>query len=124
MKMVITSRGENLESDMDPRFGRCGYFIITDSEDIQNFKVVSNDAAQSSGGAGVKAAQMVINEGVEVVISGNFGPKAFDSLTAGDVKLYTAEATTVKDAIEVFNSGKAKLLNSASAAAHAGLQEI
>ena len=124
MKIVITSKGDNLESEMDPRFGRCGYFIITDSEDIQNFKAVLNNAAQSSGGAGVKAAQIVIDEDVKAVISGNYGPKAFDSLSAGDVKLYTVKATTVKDAIEVFNSGEARLLDTASAAAHAGLKEI
>jgi predicted Fe-Mo cluster-binding NifX family protein len=109
---------------MDPRFGRCQYFIVLDNEDIQNFKAINNDAAMSGGGAGIKAAQTVINEGVEAVVSGNFGPKAFDALSAADVKLYTADAATVKEAVDALGSGKARLLDSASAAAHAGLKEI
>lgn len=124
MKIVITSRGENLESEMDPRFGRCQYFIILDNEDVQNFKAISNDAALSGGGAGIKAAQTVINEGVEAVVSGNFGPKAYDALSSAEVKLYTTDAATVREAVEAFGSGNVRLLNSATAAAHAGLKEI
>ncbi|MBN1573393.1 MAG: NifB/NifX family molybdenum-iron cluster-binding protein [Deltaproteobacteria bacterium] len=124
MRIAITSKGDSLESGLDPRFGRCQYFIIVDSDDLQNFKALSNDAVSSGGGAGIKAAQTVINEGVEAVISGNFGPNAFDALYSGGVKLYTADVATVKDAVDALGSGKARLLESASAAAHAGLREI
>lgn len=124
MKIAITSRGESLESEMDPRFGRCQYFIILDDGDVQNFKAIKNDAAMSGGGAGIQAAQTVINEGAEAVVSGNFGPKAFDALSSAEVKLYTADAVTVKDAVDALGSGKARHLDSATAAAHAGLKEI
>ncbi len=124
MKIAITSKGDGLDSMMDPRFGRCGYFIIVDSEDESNLKAVPNDAATAGGGAGIQAAQMVIDEDVEAVISGNFGPRAFDALSSGGVKLYTVSAQTVKEALDSFNKGEAKLLASATAAAHAGLKEI
>ena len=124
MKIAITSKGDNLESELDLRFGRCQYFIIVDDNDIQSFKAVANDAMSSGGGAGIKAAQTVINEGVEAVISGNYGPNAFDALSSGGVKLYTADVPTVKDAVNALGTGKARLLESASAAAHAGLREI
>jgi len=124
VKIAITSKGDNLESELDLRFGRCQYFIIVDDNDLQSFKAVANDAMSSGGGAGIKAAQTVINEGVEAVISGNYGPNAFDALSSGGVKLYTADVPTVKDAVEAIGSGKARLLESASAAAHAGLRQI
>ena len=124
MKITITSRGDGLDSILDPRFGRCAYFIIVDTEDESNLKAIPNGAATAGGGAGIQAAQTVINEDVEAVISGNFGPRAFDALSSAGVKLYTVTAQTVKEALDSFNSGKARLLASASAAAHAGLREI
>ena len=124
MKITITSRGDGLDSMMDPRFGRCAYFIIVDTENESDLKAIPNEAATAGGGAGIQAAQTVINEDVEAVISGNFGPRAFDALSSAGVKLYTVAAQTVKEALDSFNQGKAKLLGSASAAAHAGLKEI
>jgi predicted Fe-Mo cluster-binding NifX family protein len=124
MKIAITSRGDSLDSAMDPRFGRCAYFVILDTEAGSVLKAIPNDAATAGGGAGVQAAQTVIDEDVEAVVSGNFGPRAFDALSSGGIKLYTVKAETLKEALESFNKGEAELLASASAAAHAGLKEI
>ena len=124
MKIAITSKGDNLDSEMDLRFGRCSHFIIIDTEDPDDFVAIKNDAASAGGGAGVMAAQTIIDAGAEAVISGNFGPRAFDALSSGNIKLYAVDAVTVRDALDAFNSNRAKSLDSATAAAHAGLKEI
>ena len=63
MKICVTSMGDNLDSDVDPRFGRCKYFLIIDT-DSMNVKSVSNDSMMASGGAGIQAAQTVAKAGV------------------------------------------------------------
>jgi predicted Fe-Mo cluster-binding NifX family protein len=124
MKVAITSKGETLDSEMDPRFGRCAYFIIIDADEVDNYEAISNEAVTAPGGAGVMAAQTVIDKGVEAIISGNFGPKAFDALSGSGIKLYTVNAGTVKESLDALVGGAAKLLDSATAAAHAGLRRI
>lgn len=124
MKIAITAKGDALSSEMDERFGRCAYFIVVDVDSSGVFKAIKNDAADAGGGAGIRAAQMVIDAGAQAVVSGNFGPNAFDALSAGDVKLYAVSASTVQEAFDIFRANKARLLESATAAAHAGLKRI
>jgi predicted Fe-Mo cluster-binding NifX family protein len=124
MKIAITSKGDSLNSEMDPRFGRCAYFVILDTDGESVLKAIPNDAATAGGGAGIQAAQSVIDEDVEAVISGNFGPRAFDALYSGGIKIYTVKAETVKEALDSFNQGNVELIKTASAAAHAGLKRI
>lgn len=124
MKIAITARGDALSSQMDERFGRCAYFIVLDTDNPDGFKAIKNDAAEAGGGAGIRAAQMVIDAGVQAVVSGNFGPKAFDALSAADVGLYAVSASTVSEALDIFRDNKARHLESATAAAHAGLKRI
>ena len=88
MKVGITSNGENLDSDIDQRFGRCKYFIIVDTETM-DFEALSNENMMASGGAGIQAAQTIANKGVEAVITGNIGPNAFQTLAAAGIKIYT-----------------------------------
>jgi predicted Fe-Mo cluster-binding NifX family protein len=76
MKIAITSEGQSLEAAIDPRFGRCKYFLIMDT-DTGNFEAVENSHAQNSGGAGIQAGQLVVSKGVEAVLTGNMGPNAF-----------------------------------------------
>jgi predicted Fe-Mo cluster-binding NifX family protein len=124
MKIAVTAKGDSLSSEMDERFGRCAYFIIVDTDNPDGFQAIKNDAAEAGGGAGVRAAQTVIDTGAEAVVSGNFGPKAFDALSAADMKLYAVSAPTVRDAVDLFRANKARPLESATAAAHAGLRRI
>jgi len=124
MKIAISAGGNLLSSEMDERFGRCVYFIVLDTDSADNFVAIKNGAIDAGGGAGIKAAQTVIDAGVQAVVSGNFGPKAYDALSAADVKLYAVSAPTVKEALTLFTEGKARPLLSATAAAHAGLKRI
>ena len=70
MKICVSATAKNLEAQTDPRFGRCPYFVIVDSETMQ-FKAIPNVASGATGGAGIQAAQTIANKGVKLVITGN-----------------------------------------------------
>ena len=64
MKIAISASGQNLDAEVDPRFGRCQYFIIADT-DTEEFEALDNSSASAAGGAGISAAQMIVGKGVE-----------------------------------------------------------
>ncbi|MBW1932292.1 MAG: NifB/NifX family molybdenum-iron cluster-binding protein [Deltaproteobacteria bacterium] len=105
MKIAITSKGEHLNSEVDPRFGRATCFLIGDPE-VMDFSVIENKNIDAAGGAGINSAKLVIDAGAEAVLTGNCGPNAERTLRAGGVKLYTGVTGTVAEAVELFKSGK------------------
>jgi len=120
MKVCVTSVGDNLDSDVDPRFGRCKYFLIIDT-DSMNVESVSNDGMMASGGAGIQAAQMVAKTGAGTVITGNIGPNAFQTLTAAGVKVITGVNGIIKDFVDKFNRGKLEKTETPSVRSHFGI---
>ncbi len=107
MKIAISSEGANLESRVDPRFGRCSNFVIVEVEnrEIRSDRGVANPGINQSGGAGIAAAEFIGNENVEVVITGKVGPKAYTILNKIGVKMYQG-AGTVKSSVEQYLEGK------------------
>ena len=105
MKICITSTGPNLDSDMDPRFGRCQYFLFIDS-DTQAFEAVENPNIGASGGAGIQSAQLVANNGVEALITGQVGPNAFTTLQAAGIKILTGASGKVREVLEKYQKGQ------------------
>lgn len=120
MKMCITAAGGNLESTVDPRFGRCQYFIIVDS-DTMEFEATENPSISATGGAGIQAAQSIANKGIEVLITGSIGPNAFPILDASGIKVVSVAGGSVADAIEQYKNGKLQVLTGATAPAYAGM---
>ena len=118
MKLAITSEGEDLSSAVDPRFGRAKYFIVLDTEtgdyaahnNAQNLNAVQ--------GAGIQAGRNVADLGVEAVLTGNVGPKAFSVLQAAGVKVYIGAAGTVAEAVEKFKAGELKPVSEANVEGH------
>lgn len=104
MKIAITSNGERPEQPVETRFGRCNFFIIYDTE-INNIISVANEAKDASSGAGVKAAQKLIDLEVDLLITGSVGPGALEILNEGDIKVTSWTLGSVGEAIEKF--GKA-----------------
>lgn len=104
MKICITSQGNNLDSQIDTRFGRCNYFIILDT-DTNEFKALENPSLQAMGGAGVQAGQFVIEQDVNTVITGNVGPNAFQTLKAGNINVLTNASGTIKEVVEKYKKG-------------------
>jgi len=113
-KIAIASNGKTLESQVDPRFGRCSYFLVVDSE-TEEFKVLTNTADSMPQGAGISAAQLVVDQKVEAVIAGNFGPKAVNVLSQSGVKIYPVSGKTAKGVIKDFKAGKLKAVVSSEA---------
>ncbi len=105
MKICITSTGPTLDSDMDPRFGRCQYFLFIDS-DTQAFEAVENPNLSASGGAGIQSAQLVANKGVEALITGQVGPNAFTTLQAAGIKILTGASGKVQEVLEKYQKGQ------------------
>ena len=121
MKICITSTGENLDSAVDPRFGRCGYFIIVDPDTL-TFKAIANPNAEAAGGSGIQSAQLAAKEGASAVVTGNVGPNAFTTLSSLGLKVFVGASGTVKEALESYKAGKLKQTEGPSAASHSGTQ--
>jgi predicted Fe-Mo cluster-binding NifX family protein len=105
MKICITSTGPGLDAEMDPRFGRCQYFIFADPQSL-DLEVVENPNLAASGGAGIQSAQLVANRGVEAVITGQVGPNAYTTLQAGKVRIITGVSGKVRDLLEKYKKGE------------------
>jgi predicted Fe-Mo cluster-binding NifX family protein len=106
MKIIITSEGTSLESQVDPRFGRAKHFALVNG-DTGEFSVHDNaQNLNAQQGAGIQAAQTVARLGAEAVLTGHVGPKAFTTLQAANVAVYTGVSGTVTEAIEQFKSGR------------------
>ena len=120
MKIAITSSGDNLDSQMDPRFGRCQYFVIVDP-DTMDFEAMQNESAMASGGAGIQAAQTIVNVGINTLITGNVGPNAFEVLSAAGIETMTGASGTVRQALELYKSGSLQSAASATVGSHAGM---
>ena len=111
MKIIVSSMGDKLDAMVDPRFGRCAYFIIANVEEnkIKSFEAMQNQGVNAMGGAGIQAAQLVANKGAEVVISGNMGPNAFGVLSKTGIKIVTGVGgISVKESIERYLKGELK----------------
>ena len=120
MKIGISSTGEDLNADVDPRFGRCKFFLFIDTESME-FETISNESAMASGGAGIRAAQTVAKAGVKSVITGNMGPNAFQTLSAAGIKIFTGANGPIKEIIEKYKNGELKQTKSANVTSHHGM---
>ena len=108
MKIAVASSGKSLDSLVDARFGRCPYFLIVDSK-TEKFEVVKNVSGQEFRGAGVSAAQAVVNKGVKAVIAGNFGPNAVNVLSSSGVEIFGGVSSiTISEILEEYKRGKLK----------------
>ena len=120
MRIAVSSTGTDLSAQVDPRFGRCRYFIIVDP-DTMEFEALENSGAMSGGGAGIATGQFVAGKGVDAVLTGNCGPNAFNVLEAAGIKVMTGVSGTVRDAAEGYKSDKYQVSSKANVAPHSGM---
>ncbi|MBN2443880.1 MAG: NifB/NifX family molybdenum-iron cluster-binding protein [Spirochaetales bacterium] len=121
MKICITSQGNNLTSLVDPKFGRCAFFIIVNPETLE-FEAISNNNASSGGGAGIQSGQLASEKDVKAVLTGNVGPNAFQTLKAAKIDIITGVSGTISEAIENYNNGKYKTITEATVDSHFGMK--
>lgn len=119
MKVAVTAQGKTMESNIDPRFGRCQYFVIVDME-TGSFETMDNSAAGATGGAGVQAAQTLSDQKVDALITGNVGPNAIQGLKASGIKVYTGVSGTVQDAVNALKNGDLGATAKATVESHFG----
>lgn len=119
MKIAITASEGSLEGPVDPRFGRAAWFIVADVESGEH-EVIDNTAnMNAAGGAGVQASSKVGNLGVEAIVTGHCGPKAFRGLTAAGIRIFQApENVTVAEALEMFRQGRLREVQGADVQGH------
>lgn len=120
MLVAVTSGGDSLDSPVDPRFGRCPYFVLVETDD-GSFSALPNNSAAMGGGAGIEAARSVCDRGVKAVITGQCGPNAHATLSAAGIRIYTGASGTVRQAIEQLAHGKLRASSQPTGPPHAGM---
>jgi len=120
MKIAVTARGNDLDSQVDPRFGRAAMFVVVDTESME-FEAVANANVSVGGGAGIQSAQLVADRDVEAVLTGNCGPNAFRALEAAGIEVIVGVSGTVRAAVEQYKSGVLSAADTPSVASHAGM---
>ncbi len=120
MKIAVSSAGPNLDAPVDPRFGRCSYFMIVDTETMQ-YEAVPNTSLNAASGAGIQAAQTIVGKGAKAVLTGNIGPNAYQALSAAGIQIITGVTGTVREVVTKYRKGEFKETNSPTVDGHFGV---
>lgn len=118
MRIAVTSRGDGLSSEVDPRFGRAAKFVVVDTETDAVEVVDNTQNVNAAQGAGIQAGQNVAGLKVDVVLTGHCGPNAFRTLGAAGIKVVTGASGTVAQAVEDFKAGKLEAAGDADVDGH------
>jgi predicted Fe-Mo cluster-binding NifX family protein len=121
MKIVVTANGNHLDVPISPVFGRCPTYLFVDTETLA-FEAVENPALSASSGAGIQAAQFVIERGAQAVLTGNLGPNAANALQAAAVPAYQIFEGTIRQAVEMFRQGQLNPIGGANVPSHSGIR--
>ncbi len=120
MKIAVSATAPDLSAQVDPRFGRCRYFVIVDPDSME-FESIENSSASAGGGAGIAAAQLIVGKEVAAVLTGNCGPNAFSVLEAAGIKVMTGVSGTVQEAMASYKAGKYNAISQANVSPHSGM---
>ena len=119
MKLAVTAKGKTLEDQVDARFGRCPYFVLVDSESLE-FEAIENPNSTLGGGAGIQSAQVMSENDVQAVLTGNCGPNAYRTLAAAEIEVFAGASGTVREAVEQYKSGQLSASQGPNVASHFG----
>ncbi|MFH1746566.1 MAG: NifB/NifX family molybdenum-iron cluster-binding protein [Planctomycetota bacterium] len=120
MKIAITAVEPRLDAEVDPRFGRCPYFVIVETDDM-SFSGVNNTSQELGQGAGIQSAQLVADQGVRFVLTGNCGPNAHQTLSAAGIGVIVGCVGTVQSVVEQFKAGQLQPVDQPSVPGHSGM---
>ena len=122
MNICVTASGEGLDSEVDPRFGRCSYFVIYNPE-TRHVESISNAAAFTSGGTGIKAAEIIANAEVDVLLTGTVGPNAFSIFSELGIDVQVGIKGTVQEAIRQYKAGELQSIRSPNTTPGSGMKK-
>ncbi len=118
MKIAVTSKGRDLDAQVDPRFGRAAYILVVDPATYE-FEVIDNqDNANAFKGAGIQAATSVSGKGGEILLTGFCGPNAFKVLQAANIAVAKDAGGTVREAVEAYMNGELVIAEQANVEAN------
>jgi predicted Fe-Mo cluster-binding NifX family protein len=120
MKVAVSSTGKDLNSQVDPHFGRCAFFIIIDTGDM-SFEAFDNENMALGGGAGIQAAGFLSSKGVSAVLTGNCGPNAMKTFSAARIQVFTGLSGSVSEAVKKYQQGGLAPSTEATVAEKTGL---
>ncbi|MBS3733719.1 MAG: NifB/NifX family molybdenum-iron cluster-binding protein [Phycisphaerae bacterium] len=120
MTIAITATGADLDATVEPRFGRCPYFLIVNTEDM-SFEAIENANVALGGGAGVQSAQLMADKGVTHVLTGNCGPNAHRTLSAAGIGVIVGCSGAVRDAVAQYKAGQLSQAAAPNVASHFGV---
>lgn len=120
MKVVVTADGAGLDAPASQVFGRCQAYVFVETDSMEA-QTVENPAIGTASGAGIQAAQFVVEQGAEAVITGNVGPNAYSVLEASDVPIYLLQGGTVRDVVQAYKEGQLREAGGSTGPAHAGM---
>jgi len=104
---------------MDPRFGRCPWFVLVETDDM-SFEAFQNPDTSLSGGAGIQSARLVAQLGARVVLTGSCGPNAHRTLAAAGIQVIVGCSGTVAETVERFKSGRLESTPAPNVPSHSG----
>jgi predicted Fe-Mo cluster-binding NifX family protein len=122
MRVVVSSSGANLDAPFSHQFGRCPMFVFIETATME-FEATANPAADASGGAGIQAAQFIVDSGVGAVISGSFGPNAMNVFEAAGLPVYRFGGGTVRQAVEALGAEELELFTGGETEVHGTVPE-
>ncbi len=118
MKIAISSTGKKMSEIIDPRFGRCSYFLVVDSNSNEQEILNNNYNASRSSGAGIQAAELVSSNNVDIVITGHCGPKAFKALKSVGIQVFPCLDGTAEEALKKYINCELTPLETADVEGH------
>jgi len=118
MKIAVSAQGKELDSMVDPRFGRAMYFIIYETES-ETFEAINNEQnVMAAQGAGIQASQRVVAHKPDLIVSGNLGPNAFQALAAAGIKIALWSDGKVSEAIELAKKDQLEIVKNPNVMGH------
>ncbi|MFW6375896.1 MAG: NifB/NifX family molybdenum-iron cluster-binding protein [Thermoplasmatota archaeon] len=118
MKVAISASGSGKESSVDERFGRCPYFVIVDTDEME-FESVENTHTSKAHGVGPQVVQMLSEMNIDAVITGNVGPNAHRTLSSADIEVYKGTGN-ISDAVKKLKDGKLDKIDGKTVQGHFG----
>ena len=120
MKVAVSSSGRDFNALIDPRFGRCAYFLMVETDDM-NFEIFDNQSIALGGGASIQSAQFISSKGAKAVITGHCGPNAMQTLAVAGIEVFLGNTGIIREALQKFKNGELTSTNVANSPEYSGL---